>query len=118
MLMMTRAATRFTTRSLIGLFLLLAPFAVSATTVDSSPRLVLQVKTESAYGELPMSFEVNQGQTDAQVKFISRGAGYSLFLTPSEAVFSLGAGLPKADKTKPYRAQYHDYDIYVIKFGE
>jgi len=37
---------------------------------------------------LPMSFERNDGQTEPQVKFFSRGRGYSLFLTPTESVFS------------------------------
>ena len=41
------------------------------------------------YGKLPLSFEVNQGQTDAQVKFLSRGRGYALFLTGDEMVLSL-----------------------------
>jgi len=41
------------------------------------------------YGRLPLAFEANQGQTDPQVKFVSRGAGYSLFLTTSEAVLTL-----------------------------
>jgi hypothetical protein len=41
------------------------------------------------YGKLPLSFEANQGQADPQVKFLSRGQGYSLFLTPTEAVLSL-----------------------------
>src|SRR5216683_1938879 len=44
------------------------------------------------YGKLPLSFEANQGQTDKQVKFLSRGHGYALFLTPIEAVLSLKAG--------------------------
>ncbi len=39
-----------------------------------------------AYGKLPLAFEANQGQTDPRVKFISRGSGYTLFLTSSEAV--------------------------------
>jgi hypothetical protein len=38
---------------------------------------------------VPLSFEANQGQTDSQVKFLSRGDGYSLFLTSYEAVFTL-----------------------------
>jgi uncharacterized protein (TIGR03437 family) len=38
---------------------------------------------------LPLSFEANQGQTDGQVRFLSRGDGYSLFLTSYEAVFTL-----------------------------
>src|SRR5580704_4845738 len=43
----------------------------------------------NSYGKLPLSFEPNRGQTDKQVKFMARGAGYTLFLTPTEAVFSL-----------------------------
>jgi hypothetical protein len=43
----------------------------------------------AAYGQIPLSFEANQGQTDAQVNFLSRGSGYALFLTPREAVLSL-----------------------------
>ncbi len=38
---------------------------------------------------VPLSFEANQGQTDSQVKFLSHGDGYSLFLTSNEAVFTL-----------------------------
>src|SRR5450432_4385926 len=38
---------------------------------------------------VPLNFEANQGQTDSRVKFLSRGDGYSLFLTSHEAVFRL-----------------------------
>src|SRR5260370_5576131 len=41
------------------------------------------------YGKLPMSFVANQGQTDGSVNFTARGAGYSLFLKPTEAVFAM-----------------------------
>src|SRR5208282_3953192 len=43
----------------------------------------------SSYAQLPLAFEANEGQTDAQVQFLSRGNGYSLFLTPAEAVLEL-----------------------------
>jgi len=43
----------------------------------------------NSYGKLPLSFEANHGQIDNQVKFVARGAGYTLFLMPTEAVFSL-----------------------------
>ncbi len=43
----------------------------------------------AGYGELPLSFEPNQGQSDRRVKFLSRGNGYSLFLTATEAVLAL-----------------------------
>jgi hypothetical protein len=36
-----------------------------------------------------MIFEANQGQTAPQVRFLSHGNGYALFLTPSDAVLSL-----------------------------
>ena len=51
----------------------------------------------SAYGKLPISFEVNQGQTDGAVQFLARGARYTLFLTPGEAVLSLHAPHTNAD---------------------
>src|SRR5271169_5899407 len=41
------------------------------------------------YGKLPLSFEANRGQTSPKVKFLSRGHGYGLFLTSSEAVLAL-----------------------------
>jgi Big-like domain-containing protein/beta-propeller repeat-containing protein len=46
-------------------------------------------KVVETYDRLPLVFEVNQGQSDPQVKFLSRGAGYSLFLTPTGAVLTL-----------------------------
>ena len=52
----------------------------------AQPRLV------EAYGRLPLSFEINKGQTDSRVRFLSRGDGYSLFLTGSEAVLTLRKG--------------------------
>lgn len=42
--------------------------------------------------ELPMQFEKNTGQTDGEVKFLSRGPGYTLFLTSTQAVFLLHSG--------------------------
>jgi len=46
-------------------------------------------KIQESYGKLPLRFEQNWGQTDSSVKFMARGKGYTLFLTPTEAVFSL-----------------------------
>jgi hypothetical protein len=40
------------------------------------------------YGQLPLSFEANQGQTDGQVQFLAHGQGYTFFLTAREAVFA------------------------------
>ncbi len=50
---------------------------------------VSRYRIVSAYGKLPLSFEANRGQTDSQVKFVSRSQGYSLFLTGKETVLAL-----------------------------
>jgi len=44
------------------------------------------------YGKLPLGFEPNEGQSDGLVKFLSRGRGYSLFLTGNEAVLTFQKG--------------------------
>src|SRR5438132_1281800 len=73
-----------------------APAPVPA--MRTSPELPQTTKPQvlAAYGKLPLSFEANQGQTDRQVKFLSRGSGYTLFLTPTDAVLALKQGKPGA----------------------
>ena len=53
--------------------------------------LVIAVKPVWAqrYGNLPLAFEPNQGQSDSRVKFLSRGDGYTVFLTETGAVLTL-----------------------------
>ncbi|MCW3095462.1 MAG: hypothetical protein JWL77_1080 [Chthonomonadaceae bacterium] len=41
------------------------------------------------FGRLPLSFESNQGQTNSKVRFLTHSGDSTLFLTPSEAVFSM-----------------------------
>lgn len=43
----------------------------------------------AGFGQLPLSFEPNLGQTDASVAFLARGPGYDLYLLPNEAVLTL-----------------------------
>ncbi|MEY2525642.1 MAG: hypothetical protein QOE73_413, partial [Verrucomicrobiota bacterium] len=71
-------------------------------------------ETGEIYGKLPLSFELNRGQTDGTVDFLARGPGYSLFLTPQEAVFVLaqqnvrqaagGGPAPKSIKERSAKA--------------
>jgi uncharacterized repeat protein (TIGR01451 family) len=46
----------------------------------------------AAYGQLPMRFEANRGQTDPRVRFVARGAGYAFFITDTETVAVLQKG--------------------------
>ena len=56
---------------------------------DSRPAAAERRRLVQSYGGIPLSFERNAGQTDARVKFLSRGPGYTLFLTGNEAVLAL-----------------------------
>jgi hypothetical protein len=83
-----------------------APDRVAATSGASAPRLAQSDKTARAralgnYGKLPLSFEANQGQMDSQAKFVSRGPGYTLFLTSNEAVLALKAAGKKSAGPSP-----------------
>lgn len=50
--------------------------------------------TMAAYHRLPLIFELNQGQTDPEVKFLARGSGYGLFLAANQAVLTLRHSTP------------------------
>jgi hypothetical protein len=43
----------------------------------------------SNYGKAPLMFEENQGQTNPEVRFLSHGSGYSVFLTAGGMVLAL-----------------------------
>jgi uncharacterized repeat protein (TIGR01451 family) len=58
----------------------------------SRPDAGTRSRIAEAYGRQPLGFEANRGQTGAapqDVQFLSRGAGYTLFLTSTEAVMRL-----------------------------
>lgn len=60
---------------------------------------------DRAYGQLPLTFERNVGQTDAQVDFLARGRGYSLFLTEGGgATFALTRGTAAEPSASQCRA--------------
>ena len=60
---------------------------VNSFSVPDSQKSTNQILEE--YGKIPLSFEQNLGQTDSQVKFLSRGSGYTIFFTPDDVVMSL-----------------------------
>jgi len=64
-----------------------------------------KVQAAAIYGQLPLSFEANQGQTGPSVKFLSHGSGYSLFLTDSGAVLALTKDNPALRPGPPLGAR-------------
>jgi hypothetical protein len=61
----------------------------AARKAGSSPGGRTKDQVRSAYDRLPLSFEANAGQADAQVKFLARSRGCTLWLTGTEAVLRL-----------------------------
>src|SRR2546422_806708 len=65
------------------------------------------------YGKLPLYFQPNRGQTDPQVTFLARDRGYTLFLTPAEAVLVLRRSLPPG---RPLSSPEPDADVVRMQF--
>jgi hypothetical protein len=62
-----------------------------------------QAQVSEIYRKLPLTFEENRGQVDRKVKFLSRGSGYTLLLSPTEAVLSLSAQRSKSEDRRDVR---------------
>ena len=73
----------------------------NGSTQNAGTTAVDKAKISRNYGRLPLSFERNEGQVDRSVKFVSRGPGYDLFLTGTEAVLSLLKPVPT--ETEPLK---------------
>lgn len=63
--------------------------ATSPTAAQPGQTSSTVATARAAFGDLPMSFEANQGQTDRDVRFLARGQGYAVYLTPAESVLQL-----------------------------
>jgi hypothetical protein len=82
--------------------LLIVAFCISGATAGSAADVnllkisqpVIQNRIAKSYGSLPLSFELNKGQVDKAVIFLSRGKDYTFFLTSTEAVLSLHGSDP------------------------
>jgi hypothetical protein len=79
-------------------------------------------RVKEAYGNLPLSFEINQGQSNSQVKFTSRGGGYKLYLEPIGAVMVLtkdtdgGERADRLGEAPTRRRQTTAADVLRMKF--
>jgi hypothetical protein len=81
-------------------FLLSQSNPISAINPNPGTDAKSQSKIRESYGKLPLAFEANRGQTDAQVKFLSRTKAYTLFLTADEAILTLPSRQPKNASAK------------------
>lgn len=59
--------------------------------------VALPVAATMPYGDLPLTFEKNEGQFEEPVRFLSRSAGYTVFLTRNEMVLRLNRARGERD---------------------
>jgi hypothetical protein len=78
------------------LCLIVAPFMSGRREAPARPDARAGAQTPArdegareAYGRMPLSFEADRGRAEDSADFLARGAGYSLFLRPTEAAFVL-----------------------------
>jgi hypothetical protein len=72
----------------LGLLVLVSWTPLAQQFVSSGPSPAPETPSD---GQLPLSFEANQGQANNQVRFLAHGPGYSIFLTPQQALLALDA---------------------------
>ena len=72
-----------------------APKAGDANAVSAQDKQ----KIAASAIKMPLFFEANKGQTDPNVRFLTRSGGYTMFLTPTETVLVEGKnGIVSGDK--------------------
>lgn len=69
----------------IAYIFLLFPSFIWPTVAQSKESSKNEVEIQDVLNRIPLSFEKNQGQSDPRVKYLSRGAGYNIFLTSQGA---------------------------------
>ncbi len=66
----------------------------SPATVPSPAKAAPSTQAMIHYGQLPLSFEPNRGQTSSNVQWLARGPEYTLFLTGNDAVLEMNKITP------------------------
>jgi hypothetical protein len=66
----------------------------SPATVPSSAKAAPSTQAKIQYGQLPLSFEPNRGQTSTDVQWLARGPQYTLYLAGTDAVLQLNKITP------------------------
>lgn len=102
---------------LIAGFVLALTHGKTATATPAASPVAAQQRALAAYGNLPLAFEPNQGQTDPQVKYMARGNGYTLFLTNQEAVLSLLAPSKSDAKISKYSSKSERFALRMKMVG-
>jgi hypothetical protein len=73
----------------VGGLIAASSFTAGATPPSQPASAAQKTRIVETYRTLPLSFETNTGQVGKNVKFLSRGNGYQLYLSGTEAALTL-----------------------------
>jgi hypothetical protein len=92
------------------------PLPAARLPEDARKQLALS-RVAAEFAQMPLRFEANEGQTDPRVKFVARGRGYTLFLTPEAAVLALQKPTHQIPESKLATAkeQSNEREIGVLR---
>ena len=85
-----------------------APLSLKAA---PSPQAVIR------YGQLPLSFEPNRGQTSGQVQWLARGPEYTLYLSGNDAVLQMNQISPARRDAVNTVDRQHDIHSAVVRMS-
>ncbi len=95
------------------LWLLLPVLGYAQGLPSNNAALTAARSRQANFGQLPTTFEANQGQTDSAVKFFAKGSGYSVYLTSNGMVLGLRSGKtnPNGSGTSPDMSTAQPSDV-------
>jgi adhesin/invasin len=108
-------------RTLISLGLILTSWLraenppTRPTDRSAKPLELVKQQAVRALGVLPLVFEPNRGQTDPQVRFLTRAAGMTSFLTDRENVMVLSRHKETPDASDPHKTPEIEQTVVRMK---
>lgn len=93
--------------------------------ITVTPALVTAKQNSSAqallvnnYAQLPLQFEQNRGQVNDAVAYLSRGAGYTLYITATETLLSLQSTDDKNPEATVVRTSFVNANVPTTYIGD
>ena len=98
---------------LFAAFLQVAIAATAQTATNGGVQLI------QSYGQVPLRFEPNAGQTDSQVRYLSRGNGYTMYFLPTEVALALDVSMsanPIGHRPSPFASESRRHQLGLAHF--
>lgn len=97
----------------VAVLLQIAVTATAQTVTNGGVQLIQD------YGKVPLRFEPNAGQTDPQVRYLSRGSGYTMYFLPTEVALALDVSTNAtrlSHRPSPFALESRSHKIGLVHF--